>query len=47
MKLEFYGQIFEKDLNINVNENLSFGSQFVLCGHMDRHGKANVHLSQF
>jgi hypothetical protein len=42
MKLEFYGQIFEKYLNIKFNENPSSGSRVVLCGQTD--GESDMKL---
>ena len=35
MKLEFFGQIFEKLSNINLYENPSSGSRVVQCGRTD------------
>jgi hypothetical protein len=35
MKLEFFGQVFEKYSNIKFHENPSRGSQVVLCGRTD------------
>jgi len=36
MKLEFYRQIFEKDSNIQFNENPSSGNRDVTRGRTDR-----------
>jgi len=41
MKLEFSGQIFEKNSNIKFHENPSSGSRVVPCGQTDRHDEAN------
>jgi hypothetical protein len=41
MKLEFYGQIFEKSSNIKFHENPNSGSQDVPCGQTDRLDRAN------
>jgi hypothetical protein len=43
---EFSGQIFKKYSTIKFHENLSCG-QVVPCGHMDRHGRANIRFWQF
>jgi len=32
MKLEFFGQIFEKCSTINFHDNLSIGSRVLPCG---------------
>jgi len=37
MKLEFFGQIFEKFSNIKFHENPSSGSRVVPCGQTDKH----------
>ena len=51
MKLEFSGQIFEKNLNVKFHENPSSGSQVVPRGQMDgrkdRYYKAISRFSQF
>ena len=48
MNLGFSGQIFEEFSNIKFHENPSSGSQIVPVDEwMNRHDKANGHLSQF
>ena len=47
MKFEFSQQILKKSSNIKFHENPYSGSQVVPCGRMDRHDKANSHISQF
>jgi len=36
MKLEFFGQIFEKYINVKVNDSASCGSRVFPCGQKDR-----------
>ena len=47
MKLEFYGQIFEKYSNTKFHENPSSGSRVVPSGWTDRHDEANSRFPQF
>jgi hypothetical protein len=44
---EFHRQIFEKMLDIKIQENRSSGSPVVPCGQTDGHDRNNSRFSQF